>query len=258
MEQIIFNLGVNARDAMPVGGKLTIETENVQLNEEYCREHLGFTPGQYVLLGVSDDGAGMDKETLSHAFEPFFTTKETGKGTGLGLATVYGIVKQNDGFINVYSEPGRGSVFKIYIPRSMEEGDVVEAERDTTIVRGTGNVLLVEDDEMVRKMTAEMLGALGYSVTATGNPYEALSKIQDPEIKYDLIITDVVMPGMSGTDLRDKMLAVRPGLRVLFMSGYTSNVIVHRGVLEDNVHFIEKPFNMKDFARKVSETIRSK
>jgi two-component system cell cycle sensor histidine kinase/response regulator CckA len=256
MEQIIFNLGVNARDAMPVGGKLTIETENVQLNEAYCRDHLGFTPGQYVLLGVSDDGAGMDKETLSHVFEPFFTTKETGKGTGLGLATVYGIVKQNDGLINVYSEPGRGTVFRIYIPRSMKEGDVAEEEEDATIVLGTGNVLLVEDDEMVRKMTSEMLGALGYSVTATGDPYEALSMIQEPDTKVDLIITDVVMPGMSGTDLRDKIIDVRPGIKVLFMSGYTSNVIVHRGVLEENVHFIQKPFNLKDFARKVSETIK--
>jgi PAS domain S-box-containing protein len=258
MEQIILNLGVNARDAMPAGGKLTIETENVHLNEAYCREHLGFSPGDYVMLVVGDDGVGMDRETLGHVFEPFFTTKETGKGTGLGLATVYGIVKQNDGFINVYSEPGRGTVFKIYIPRTLEEGEVVEEEQDAAIVRGTGNVLLVEDDDMVRKMTDEMLGALGYTVIATDNPEEALLKIQNSETKVDLVITDVVMPGMSGTDLRDKMTAVRPGLKVLFMSGYTSNVIVHRGVLEENVHFIEKPFSMKDLARKVSETIKDK
>jgi PAS domain S-box-containing protein len=258
MEQIILNLGVNARDAMPVGGKLTIETENVQLNETYCREHLGFMPGQYVLLGVSDDGVGMDKETLSHAFEPFFTTKETGKGTGLGLATVYGIVKQNNGFVNVYSEPGRGTSFKIYFPRSLEEGEILEEVRDETVISGAGHILLVEDDEMVRTMTTEMLEALGYTVTATGNPHEAMSICQNSDTPVDLVITDVVMPGMSGTDLRDKMLAVRPELKVLFMSGYTSNVIVHRGVLEENVHFIEKPFSMIDFARKVNETIKNK
>ncbi|OHD66897.1 MAG: hypothetical protein A2176_12610 [Spirochaetes bacterium RBG_13_51_14] len=255
VEQILFNLAVNARDAMPEGGKLTIETDNIHLNEAYCREHLGFTPGQYVLLGVSDDGVGMDRETIQHAFEPFFTTKEIGKGTGLGLATVYGIVKQNGGFINVYSEPGRGTTFKIYIPRSLAEGEPLEEIKEVPVVSGTGRVLLVEDDDMVRTMITEMLEALGYRVRATGNPLEALALCGNDDANFDLVITDVVMPGMSGKDLRDKIKAIRPGIKVLFMSGYTSNVIVHRGVLEEGVHFVQKPFSMGEFAAKVRELI---
>jgi two-component system cell cycle sensor histidine kinase/response regulator CckA len=205
---------------------------------------------------VSDDGIGMDKKIMQHVFEPFFTTKESGKGTGLGLATVYGIIKQNDGFINVYSEPGRGTTFKIYIPRSTEEAIVKEeAEAPLLTMIGSGTVLLVEDDEMVRTMTTEMLEAIGYTALATGSPLEALAFFEKDNVHIDLVITDVVMPGMSGKELNVRIEAIRPGVRVLFMSGYTTNVIAHRGVLDEGVYFIQKPFSMSDLARKVSEAV---
>jgi len=255
VQQILINLAANARDAMPDGGKLTVETANIYLNEAYCKMHIGFSPGHYVLLGVSDDGAGMDKETLQHLFEPFFTTKEPGRGTGLGLATVYGIVKQNSGFVNVYSEPGKGTTFKIYIPRSLEEGDMQKEAEEELVASGSGTVLLVEDDDMVRGMTSEMLEASGYTVVASGNPAEAESLCENDDVHIDLLLTDVVMPGMSGKELRDRIQAQRPGMKVLFMSGYTSNVIVHRGVLEEGVNFIQKPFSMSDLARKAREAM---
>jgi two-component system cell cycle sensor histidine kinase/response regulator CckA len=255
LEHILVNLVANARDAMTNGGKLTIETENIHLNEAYCKTHLGFLPGYYVLLGVSDDGAGMDREILQHVFEPFFTTKETGRGTGLGLATVYGIVKQNNGFINVYSEPGKGTTFKIYIPRSIEQGEVVEEAAEEAPVSGTGTILLVEDEDMVRQITTEMLESIGYKVVATGDPRDALSFLGKGGTEFELVITDVVMPGMSGNELRTCIESVRPGTKLLFISGYTSNVILHRGVLEEGVHFIQKPFSISDLARKVSEAI---
>jgi two-component system, cell cycle sensor histidine kinase and response regulator CckA len=256
MQQILINLAANARDAMPNGGKLTIETRKIYLDEAYCKMQIGISPGHYVLLGVSDDGVGMNKETLQNVFEPFFTTKETGKGTGLGLATVYGIVKQNDGFINVYSEPGKGTSFKIYIPRNIEEGEVSEEVEEAVVASGSGTVLLVEDDDMVRKMTTEMLEAIGYTVLPTGDPSEALTLCEKDDIHIDLLITDVIMPGMSGKELRDRIEANRPEIKVLFMSGYTSNVIVHRGVLEDGVHFVQKPFSMSDLARNVRNAIK--
>jgi two-component system, cell cycle sensor histidine kinase and response regulator CckA len=256
IEQILVNLAVNARDAMPNGGKLTIETANIHLNESYCRDHLGFTPGYYVLLGVSDDGAGMDRETLKYIFEPFFTTKEVGKGTGLGLAMVYGIVKQNNGFINVYSEPGQGTTFKIYLQRSMDGEEILEQDNETQLVSGSGKVLLVEDDDMVRKMTTDMLETIGYTVLTTGNPLEALALCENSDTPIDLVITDVVMPGMSGRELRESIKAILPDMKILFMSGYTANVIVHHGVLEHGVHFLQKPFSMSDLAQKVREAIR--
>jgi PAS domain S-box-containing protein len=256
IEQILVNLAVNARDAMPNGGKLTIETANIHLNEAYCRDHLGFTPGYYVLLGVSDDGAGMDKETLEYIFEPFFTTKETGKGTGLGLAMVYGIVKQNNGFINVYSEPGQGTTFKIYLQRSMEGVEILEQDNDTQVASGSGMILLVEDDDMVRKITTDMLETLGYTVLSTGNPLEALALCKKRDTPIDLVITDVVMPEMSGREIRDSIKVMLPDMKILFMSGYTANVIVHHGVLEHGVHFIQKPFSMNDLGLKVREAIR--
>ncbi|OHD71951.1 MAG: hypothetical protein A2W19_02155 [Spirochaetes bacterium RBG_16_49_21] len=258
MEQILVNLAVNARDAMPNGGKLTIETNNIRLDEAYCRVHLGFSPGDYVQLVVSDDGAGMGKDTLAHVFEPFFTTKETGKGTGLGLATVYGIVKQNDGFINVYSEPGRGTTFKIYIRRSMEEGDVTEETEEALPASGTGTILVVEDDDMVRAMTIEMLEVIGYTTLSTGNPLEALSFFERGDTHIDLVITDVVMPKMSGKELIDRIEAIRPGVKALFMSGYTTNVIADRGVLKEGVHFIQKPFSMSDLTRKAYDAINDR
>jgi len=255
MEQILVNLAVNARDAMPHGGKLTVETANILMNEDYCRVHLGSTPGPYVLLAVSDNGSGMDKETLQNVFEPFFTTKEIGKGTGLGLATVYGIVQQNNGFINVYSEQGQGTTFKIYLPRSMDGVEVSEEILEQPVALGSGKILLVEDDDLMRKMTTDMLKTIGYSVLAVGSPLDALSICEEKDARFDLVITDVVMPGMSGRELRDKLGIIRPDIKVLFMSGYTSNVIVHHGVLEEGVHFIQKPFSLNDFARKIQEAM---
>lgn len=255
IQQILMNFSINARDAMPDGGKLTIETENIQINEAYCKIHPGFQPGDYVLLGVSDDGVGMDRETMSHLFEPFFTTKEKGRGTGLGMATVYGIVKQNNGFINVYSEPGSGTTFKIYIPRSREESITYNKIEELRPAQDTGIILLVEDNEMVRGTTKEMLEAIGYSVIATGSPEEALLFLKLPDSSIDLVMTDVVMPQMNGRELAEQIIGLRPGTRVLFMSGYTSNVIVHRGVLDEGVHFIHKPFSMNDLARKVRKAL---
>ncbi len=258
MEHLLINLAANARDAISDRGKLTIETENVHLNEAYCKMHPEFAPGYYVLLGVSDDGIGMDKETMKHLFEPFFTTKETGRGTGLGLATAYGIVKQNDGFINVYSEPGRGTTFKIYIPKSMEEEVAKDEAEEAVPAHTTGTVLLVEDDDLVRAMTTEMLEVIGYTVIATGTPEEALSFFEKDKARVDLLLTDVVMPQMSGRELSERIESIRPGVKVLFMSGYTTNVIAHRGVLDEGVHFIQKPFSMSDLARKVRDALNER
>lgn len=256
MEHVLINLAVNARDAMVNGGKLTIETENVHLNEEYCRMHAGFIPGQYVLLGVSDEGIGMDRQTLRQIFEPFFTTKEAGKGTGLGLAMVYGIVKQNNGFINVYSEPGKGTTFKIYLPRNDEEVVAKEEKEESLTTVASGTILLVEDDDMVRDLTTEMIEAIGYKTLTAASPREALSFFEINDKPIDLMITDVVMPGMSGKELAERVKEMRPEIRVLFMSGYTTNVIAHRGVLDEGVHFIQKPFSMSDLARKIQSVIQ--
>jgi CheY-like chemotaxis protein len=255
IDQILVNLVVNARDAMPDGGRLTIETANIRLDRVYCLKHLGFKPGNYVLLAVSDDGVGMDKELQSHLFEPFFTTKEVGEGTGLGLATVYGMVKQNGGFINVYSEPGQGTTFKIYIPGASEQERRTERVEDAQVAYGSGKVLLVEDEAMVRVVAKEILDEIGYTVLVADTPQEALFLCENKETHIDLLLTDVVMPGMSGVELKKRIESVRPGIKVLFMSGYTSNVIAKRGVLEKGVHFIQKPFHMKDLARKVREAI---
>ncbi len=255
VDQVLVNLVVNARDAMPDGGKLEIETQNIFLDKGYCRDHPEFTPGQYVLLRVSDTGIGMDKEVLSHAFEPFFTTKEVGKGTGLGLATVYGMVTQNGGVITVESEPGQGTTFSIYLPIMTEEEEEEEKGKEAPVTPGAGTVLLVEDDEMVRGITMKMLERLGYSVLAPETPGKALSLCERGARSIDLLVTDVVMPEMNGTELRERISAIRPGMKVLFMSGYTSDAIVHRGVLDEGVHFILKPFTINDLARKVREAL---
>ena len=254
VDQILMNLAVNARDAMPGGGKLTIETGNSRLDEAYSKSHLGFVHGEYVLMAVSDNGAGMDREVLSHVFEPFFTTKELGKGTGLGLATVYGIVTQNGGAIDVYSEQGQGTTFKIYFPRVTEEAPR-EIDEAAPFASGTETVLLVEDDVMVRGMAASMLEEMGYTVLVAETPQDALLLCEKQDTLVDLLLTDVVMPGMSGIELRDRLKAVRPGLKVLFMSGYTSDVIVHHGVLEKGIHFIHKPFSITDLACKIREAL---
>jgi len=255
IEQILINLAVNARDAMPQGGKLTIETANSILDASYCENHVGFTPGDYVRLSFSDDGVGMNKETLQHIFEPFFTTKDVGKGTGLGLATVYGIVKQNDSFINVYSEPAHGTTFSIYIPRTGEEKSPEDASEEEPRLAGHGNILLVEDDAMVLQITTGMLESMGYTVTATSDPQVALAVCKDPAAKIDLIISDVVMPGMSGKELRDRFVEMRPDINFLFMSGYTADVIAHHGVLEEGVQFLQKPFTIKSLAGKIKEVL---
>ncbi len=211
-----------------------------------------------LLTGRLPFDATDDMETITHIFEPFFTTKEVGKGTGLGLATVYGIVKQNNGFINLYSEPGLGTTFKIYIPGFVEEGETEEKIVEPPLSAVVGTVLLVEDDNMVREMTTAMLETIGYKVLNAATPLEALSFCAKKDTLIDLLITDVVMPKMNGPELKNKIEAILPGIKVLFMSGYTSNVIVHHGVLEDGVHFIQKPFSMKDLARKVRDAMESK
>ena len=255
IEQILINLAVNARDAMPNGGKLTIETANTVIDPLYCESHIDFIPGDYVQLTVSDNGTGMDKEILKHIFEPFFTTKEAGKGTGLGLATVYGIVRQNEGFINVYSEPGYGSTFSIYLPRTTEVNEVKEEPEEDYEFSGKGNILLVEDDAMVLQIAKGMLESMGFTVTAVNAPAQAVVIYEKQDVLFDLVITDVIMPAMSGKDLRNKLQAIKPDTKFLFMSGYTADVIAHHGVLEKGVHFLQKPFTLKSLAGKVVEAL---
>jgi PAS domain S-box-containing protein len=256
IDQILANLCVNARDAIAGVGKLTIETGKVSFDEAYCAEHTGFIPGDFVLLGVSDDGSGMDKKTLSNLFEPFFTTKEMGKGTGLGLATVYGIVKQNKGFINVYSEPGQGTSFKIYLPRYCAAGEIPAGIQPYKPVPG-GNetILLVEDEPAVLNLTRMILQRKGYSVLSAATPAEAIDIAGSHADKIHLLMTDVVMPGMNGRDLARRLTALYPDIRCLFMSGYTANVIAHQGVLDEGVAFIQKPFSMKNLADKLREVL---
>ena len=253
IEQILMNLAVNARDAMPGGGMLTVATKNILADDYYCERYEGLTPGHYACLSVSDNGIGMDQEILQNIFEPFFTNKETGKGTGLGLATVYGIVKQNNGVINVYSEPGYGTTFNIYLPATTMEKNVQEAPEKELALTGKGNILLVEDDPMVLKITEGMLECLGYDVIVAENPMDSIAICENPGINIDLVITDVVMPVMSGKELRNRLVEIRPDIKVLFMSGYPANIIAHHGVLEDGVQFIEKPFTLELLAAKVSE-----
>lgn len=256
IDQILANLCINARDAIAGTGKITIETGNVVLDESYCAAHAGFLPGDYVMLAVSDDGCGMDKETLEKLFEPFFTTKEVGKGTGLGLSTVYGIVKQNEGFINVYSERGEGTTFKIYLPRHHAREDETNQEGAAPIPQGRGErVLLVEDELSVLSVGKKMLEGLGYSVLAAASPGEAVEVAEMHPGEIHLLITDVVLPEMSGPELAERLKGIRPGIRCLYMSGYTANAIAHRGVLAEGVHFIQKPFSVKDLALKVKEVL---
>jgi len=255
IEQVLLNLIVNARDAMPKGGKLTIETRNVVLSGDYAHRHAA-QPGSYVMLAVSDTGCGMDPTVQPRIFEPFFTTKGSGKGTGLGLATVYGIVKQSGGNIWVYSEVGRGSTFKIYLPRVDEaaEGEEVISK---SIPQGTEMVLLVEDEDQVRAILKHILEGQGYQVLAASNGEEALSISQDLKRDIRLMITDVVMPQMSGRELAERVLTVRPSLPVLFMSGYTDDAIVRHGLLDEKLNFIQKPFDSTTVARKVREVLDS-
>jgi CheY-like chemotaxis protein len=232
IDQVIMNLAVNARDVMPQGGKLTIETANVDLDENYLREHgIEETPGPYVILAVSNTGSGMDKETQEHIFEPFFTTKGVGKGTGLGLSTVYGIVKQNNGFAWVYSEPGQGSTFKVYLPKAEGDADSEEKQRLPVIeLGGSETVLIVEDDEGLRKFAQEVLQQHGYKVLDAENGEDALRVSQAHEGPIHLMITDVVMPKMGGKEAAERLQPFYPRMKVIYMSGYTDNAIVHHGV----------------------------
>jgi len=258
IDQLLVNLCVNARDAIGDTGKVTIETGSAVFDTHYCTKHPGFIPGDYVLLAVSDNGSGMSPETISHLFEPFFTTKDLGKGTGLGLATVYGIVKQNNGFINVYSEPGCGSTFKIYLPRHTGQAEHREETilPDTT-AHGQETILVVEDNSMILDITKAMLELQGYTVLPAATPGEALRMAHTHTGTIHLLMTDVIMPEMNGRDLASKLQTLSPGLKCLFMSGYTANVIAHHGVLDEGVHFIAKPFSVHELAVKVGKTLAS-
>jgi PAS domain S-box-containing protein len=256
LNQVLANLCVNARDAIADVGKITIETRNVTFDEAYCANHPGFTPGNFVQLAVSDNGSGMDQEIQAHLFEPFFTTKGIGRGTGLGLATVYGIVKQNEGFINVYSEPGKGSSFRIYLPRHAGPALGAPKAKDDETPQGRGEmVLVVEDEEAILKLTQKILERLGYRVMTAGAPAEAIDLAGRPGTHIQLLITDVVMPGMNGRELADRLRQMHPGLNCLFMSGYTANAIAHHGMLDQDVRFIQKPFSASDLARKVQQAL---
>ena len=255
VEQVLMNLAVNARDAMENGGKLTIETANVELGEDYAANHPEVHPGRYVMLSVSDTGAGMDAVTMAHIFEPFFTTKSAGKGTGLGLATCYGIVKQSGGSIWVYSEAGKGTTFKVYFPQFAEETVPVPPPVMQAAPFGSETLLVVEDDDMVRRVAVRILRDQGYVVHDTGDPVEALAVFERLGGAIDLLVTDVVMAGMSGKELANQLRARRPALKVLYTSGYTENTIVHHGVVDVGVNFLEKPYVPDELARRVREVL---
>jgi PAS domain S-box-containing protein len=259
IDQILANLCLNARDAIPGTGTITLETGNVTIDAPYCAEHVEAVPGNYVFLAISDDGCGMDRETLTHVFEPFYTTKEVGKGTGLGLATVYGIVKQNNGFVYAYSELGIGTTFRIYLPQteseSMEPPDTGAAE----VPKGRGEtILLVEDEPSLRTVYKLFLNDLGYKVLTTETSKEALELSKRHSGDIHLLLTDVVMPGMNGRQMADLIGAAKPDIKVLFMSGYTADVMAERGVLEKNTAFIAKPFTRDELARKVHAVLAVK
>ncbi|MGC1416853.1 MAG: ATP-binding protein, partial [Candidatus Acidiferrum sp.] len=256
IEQVIMNLAVNARDAMPMGGKLKIETTNVKLDEAFTRLHPGSKAGSYVLLSVTDTGTGMDAATLTHIFEPFFTTKERGKGTGLGLATVYGIVKQSNGYTGVDTAPGKGTAFRIYLPRytgpsAVEEPEQYSAEK----LRGSETILLVEDSEPLRKLVKTFLDSAGYLVFSADSGEAALEVSTSIGRPLDLLLTDVVMPGMNGRLLAEHLIPRHRGMKILYMSGYTDSFIAGHGVLEPGTHLLHKPFTEEVFLQKVREVL---
>jgi two-component system cell cycle sensor histidine kinase/response regulator CckA len=258
IQQIIMNIAANARDAMPHGGRFTIETSNVDIDEDYARGHPTINPGPYVMMAVSDNGSGMDAATRARIFEPFFTTKGKGKGTGLGLSTVYGIVKQSNGFVWVYSEPGKGTTFKIYFPRRLSATASPPAE-DTSeaAIQGSQTVLIAEDESTVRALAARVLREQGYTVLEAPDGMEALRVARERSGEIDLVLTDVVMPRISGTELVSQIEAMKPGVKALYLSGYTDGAIVHHGLLDSRVAFLQKPFTVESLARKVREVIES-
>jgi two-component system, cell cycle sensor histidine kinase and response regulator CckA len=256
IEQVILNLVVNARDAMPQGGKLTIEAKSVELDDEYAGGHTGVQPGKYAMLAVSDTGVGMDSETQAHIFEPFFTTKEIGKGTGLGLATVYGIVKQSSGWIWVYSEVGKGTTFKIYLPQVGERIQAPESSKARSLAPG-GNetILVVEDQESIRELICEFLKSRGYTTLEATDGSEALQLAERYEAPIDLLVTDVVMPKMGGRELADRLSAARPLIKVLHMSGYAEHSAAEPGALEQSAVWLQKPFSLESLLHKVREVL---
>jgi CheY-like chemotaxis protein len=255
VDQVLMNLVVNARDAMPGGGKLTIQTNNVELEDNYVKKHDSIRAGNYVLLAVSDSGTGMDPDTQARMFEPFFTTKEPGKGTGLGLPMVYGIVKQSGGSLEVYSEPNHGTTVKIYLPRVEEAPEITTSPVVTSSrVQGSERILLMEDDRLVQGLVVEVLTARGYTVHAVQKTEELESVIQQTAA-CDLLLTDVVMPKTSGPEIARRVSQRWPRIKVLFMSGYTTNAIVHHGVLDEGLFFLQKPFTPAALAAKVREVL---
>jgi len=256
IEQVIMNLAVNARDAMPSGGKLTIETANVDLDRAYARAHVAVKPGRYVMISVSDTGVGMTPEVRDRVFEPFFTTKEKGKGTGLGLSTVYGIVKQSGGNIWVYSEPVRGTSFKIYLPLVDEPlEELKEKIVKEELPRGSETIFIVEDEREVLKLAGRILERQGYHVVEAASGEEALKVCKEKKEPFHLLLTDVVMPQMSGRQLAEQLKQVYQDFKVLYMSGYTDNAITHHGVLDKGMNYLQKPFTVDALARKVREVL---
>ncbi len=258
IQQIVINLVTNARDAMPQKGKLIIETADVKLDEEYVREHPAFQAGSYVMLAINDNGPGMNEATKAHLFEPFFTTKARSSGTGLGLSIVYGIVDQSDGFITVYSEPGKGTAFNIYFPRV--DGDIVRAPCESKVspgYEGMETVLIAEDESMVRSLAARVLSERGYTVLEASDGIEALKIAREYAGKIHLLLTDVVMPGMSGKELASRLEAELPGIKSLFVSGYTDDAMAYHGMLDSDVIFLQKPFTVEKLTQKVREVLGS-
>ena len=256
MDQILANLCVNARDAITGTGKITIETRNVYFDDEDCSENPGLHPGSYILLAVSDDGCGMEEQVVSRIFDPFFTTKEEEKGTGLGLATTYGIVKQNNGFINVYSEPGKGTTFRIYLSQyEGNEEEIQEDDQGISLPGGAETILIVEDEKMILNFCSRMLIKFGYKVLTAGTPAEALSLAEKYSTTIDLLITDVVLAKLNGRDLALQLETVIPGLKILYMSGYTSTVIARHGLLDKGITFLQKPFSAKELALGVRKAL---
>jgi CheY-like chemotaxis protein len=257
IELVLLNLSVNAQDAMPEGGVLTIEAREVELDAAYAASHAEIAPGPYIMLAISDTGCGMDEQLQAHIFEPFFTTKETGKGTGLGLSTVYGIIKQHGGSIFVYSERNHGSVFKVFFPRVEGDEYSVESSRSgvSEVQQGLETILVAEDSEVVRLLACDLLESFGYRVLAAESPERCIAMARNFAGTIDLLVTDVIMPGMNGKELYQALREVRPALKVLFMSGYTSNVIGQHGVLDQEEAFVQKPFTIQSLSEKVRQVL---